>query len=78
MCTFAVVGVMRSLVAADGSLVHAQLLVRVALPHRAPEPRIVRPQLQGNLHFDPHILTTTIGNSQSRGDINLPISCSKT
>ena len=44
--TLAVVGVMGALVAADGGLVHAQLLVLVALPHRAPEARIMRPQLQ--------------------------------
>ena len=44
--TLAVVRVVGALVAADGSLFHAQLLVRVALPHRAPEARVVRPQLQ--------------------------------
>ena len=43
---FAVVGVVGALVAADRRLVHVQLLVRVALPHRAPEPRVVRPQLR--------------------------------
>ena len=46
--TFTVIGVVRTLVAANGGLVHAQLLVCVALTHGAPESRIMRPQLHSN------------------------------
>ena len=43
--TLAVAGVLRAVVAADGRVGHVQLLVLVALPHRAPHARVVRPQL---------------------------------
>ncbi len=46
--TLAVIGVVRALVAADGRLVHAQLLVCVALAHGAPKPGVVRPQLHSS------------------------------
>ena len=36
----------RAAVAADRGVVQAQLLVLVALPHRAPHARVLRPQLR--------------------------------
>lgn len=57
--TFAVARVVGAVVAADGGGRHVELLVLVALPHRNPHPRVVRPQLRTSAYNISDCLNST-------------------
>ena len=54
----------RAAVAAHGGLVRAQRLVLVALPHRAPHARVVRPQLRAALWASVLLFSAFISESR--------------